>query len=663
MGVRKNNQINTKQDKNTEVTKIGTPPTWPLIKWGPWLAVFCTLIAYIPAIRADFVNWDDQDYATNNPLIHSFSDFSKFFTTPVQGNFHPLTMISLALNYAVSGLDPMSYHLVNVLLHLANVFLVYQFALVLMKDQVFIALATALLFGIHPMHVESVAWVSERKDVLYTFFFLLGFIHYLKYLDLDSRKHYGYCFLFFCLSILSKPAAIIFPAALLTLDLYRHRAFSFALIKDKVPFGIIAAIFLYLTLHAQTSAGATPTSEFYGWDKRVFFPFYGYMMYLYKFFIPTQLTAFYPLPPINEGLRATYYISPLVFAATAYWSWKSWKTHREVAFGFAFYLVTVFMVLQLFLVGSAIIAERYTYVPYIGLFMLFSSQLQRWFHHNMNMAYGLLGIFGFFCIILTYKHAGSWSTTATLWDNAIRSYPGAKAYTNRAYVFQQEGKWEKAIEHYTKSLQYNVIDAEVYYNMGVAHFNLNRDSLAIQSYTTALEYRKNYPDAYNGRGSVYARIGNKEKAYQDFNMAISIDSSYALAYKNRASSYFLENKYDEAIADFKRYVFYNEQDAEGWSNLCVAYLNKGDNAAAIKHCEEAIKRDPKFAKAYTNIGAAYINLNEFDKALNYLNQSFQMDSLSDENLKFLSLAHLKKGDTTKAYAVFEFAQKIKNQNK
>ncbi|MBK8956343.1 MAG: tetratricopeptide repeat protein [Saprospiraceae bacterium] len=652
-----------KEAANRNAVQTRSQNSFILESKGPWLlpaiAILLTLIGYLPALDADFVNWDDQDYASNNPLIHNFSDFLKFFTTPVQGNYHPLTMITLAFNYAISGLNPFSYHLLNILFHLANVFLVYQFILRLVPGRLFIAFSVALLFGVHPMHVESVAWVSERKDVLYTFFFLLGFINYLKYLDQHSRKHYVYCFLFFCLSILSKPAAIIFPAVLLTLDFYRNRKFDFAIIKDKIPFGIIAAFFLYLTLHAQTSAGATPTSEFYGWDKRIFFPFYGYMMYIYKMFFPVNLTAFYPLPPINESLKPAFYLAPFVFAWTALWSLRTWKKDRAVAFGFSFYLVNLFLVLQLFLVGSAIIAERYTYVPYIGLFFVCSWSLENFWGENKNRIYGIVLAAGIICTGLTFKHATSWQNTGSLWDNAIRSYPGAKAYTNRAYLYQQQGQLEKALQHYQLSLKYNVIDAEVYYNMGVIYYNTNRDSLALVSYGTALQYKPSYAEAFNGRGSVYARMGNSQKAYDDFNKCLSLDPNYALAYKNRASSYFLENKYDSAIADYKRYIKLNKSDVEGVSNLCVVYLNKGDNEEAIKVCDQAIQQDPKFAKAYTNAGAAYINLNNFPKAIEYLSKSFQLDSLSEENLKFLSLAYLKNGDSTKAYSIFEYAQRVK----
>lgn len=622
------------------------------------LVIFC-LISYWPAFGADFVNWDDQDYASNNKLIQSFSDFSKFFTTPVQGNYHPLTMISLALNYSISELNPFSYHLVNVLLHILNSVLVFYFIKKLEFNQ-FIAFTVALLFAVHPMHVESVAWVTERKDVLYTAFFIPGLIYYLNYIHSDNKKYLGIGFLFFLGSIMSKPAAIIFPAVLFLLDFYKERKWGVGLILEKIPFALVSAFLLYLTMHAQTSAGATPTSEFFGWDKRIFFPFYGYMMYLYKLVWPMNLTAFYPLPPINEALNKAYIIAPLIFLATAYWFVKTWKTEKVVGFGFGFYLINLAMVLQLFLVGSAIIAERYTYMPYIGPFLIISWYLNKRLLASPLKAYSLVCGLGLVLSVLSFRHSQSWTNTAALWDNAIKSYPGAKAYTNRAYVYQQNGQFDQAIEHYTKSLKYNVIDAEVYYNMAVIYFNQTRDSLSLEYYNKALQYREKYPDAYNGRGSVFARMNRHDLAFQDFERCLAINPEYALAYKNKASSYFLQNQYDSAIINFKRYVAIQKNDAEAYSNICVSYLNKGSNEEAIKACEEAISMDPKFAKAYTNMGAAYINLNQFDKALEYLNQSFKLDSLNDENLKFLSLAYLRNGDTTKAYSIFEYAQRMKS---
>ena len=185
-----------------------------------------TLLAFLPVLGADFVNWDDGDYSYENKFITNLFN-PEIWTRTVQGNYHPLTMFSMAINYAISGTNAWSYHLFNLLFHLINCVLVFRLAHLLFNKNNFIALVTAILFAIHPVHVESVAWVSERKDVLYGMFFLLGLISYVKYVDDHSKKHYVLAMLFMLLSLLSKPAAVIFPVALFSIDFLRSRKFNF----------------------------------------------------------------------------------------------------------------------------------------------------------------------------------------------------------------------------------------------------------------------------------------------------------------------------------------------------------------------------------------------------------------------------------------------------
>ena len=334
--------------------------------WMIGVALLFTLIAYIPSFTADFVSWDDGDYVTSNTMIRSFSNFNDFFTTPVQGNYHPLTMMSLALNYAISGDNAWSYHVLNVLLHLLNVFLVYLFIMALSKGNSIIAFTVAMLFGVHPMHVESVAWVAERKDVLYSFFFLLGMIYYLKYLDKISRESYFIILGLFVLSLASKPAAIVFPGVLFAIDFYRQRKFSMMLILEKIPFILLSGIFIFLAVHGQTKVGAVDTANVFGMGNRIFFATYAYMMYFIKMILPLNLAPLYPFPAINLPLPVTYFISPIFIIATAVLCYFTWKKDREITFGFGFFLINLLLILQLKIVGSAIIADRYTYIPYIG---------------------------------------------------------------------------------------------------------------------------------------------------------------------------------------------------------------------------------------------------------------------------------------------------------
>src|SRR6266478_1324159 len=198
----------------------------PQKKSSPWIVPFIlllTFLAYIPALRAGFVNWDDGDYIVDNLIVKDFANLKSILSTPVQGNYHPLTMLSMAINYQISGLNAWSYHLFNLVFNLINCFLVYRLVMLLSNRSIIIAFTTAILFGVHPMHVESVAWVSERKDVLYALFFLAGLISYTKYIDTSSGKHYVLTIVFLILSLLSKPAAVIFPLALFCIDLLRNR--------------------------------------------------------------------------------------------------------------------------------------------------------------------------------------------------------------------------------------------------------------------------------------------------------------------------------------------------------------------------------------------------------------------------------------------------------
>src|SRR6266404_6916919 len=242
-------------------------------RWAVPAILLVTFLAFIPALNAGFVNLDDNDYVTNNALLKNISDLKLLLTTPVQGNYHPLTMLSLFFNYMISGENAWSYHLFNLLFHLINCFLVFRLVLLLSNRNIVIAFTTAVLFGIHPMHVESVAWVSERKDVLYALFFLAGLISYTKYIDTSSGKHYVLTIVFLILSLLSKPAAVIFPLALFCIDLLRNRRINSKLFIEKIPFFILALALGILTMLGQKEAGATGLAPF-TMGTKILFGFY-----------------------------------------------------------------------------------------------------------------------------------------------------------------------------------------------------------------------------------------------------------------------------------------------------------------------------------------------------------------------------------------------------
>ena len=548
-----------------------------------------TLVAYLPAVKAEFVNWDDPDYTNKQTLAGFLSDYSLLFTKSIQGNFHPLTMFSLTLNYSLSGMDPWSYHLFNLLFHLANCLLVYRLALLLSNKNSIIAFTSAILFAIHPMHVESVAWVSERKDVLYGLFFILGLISYTKYVTTGSRKQYWYTALFLVLSLLSKPAAVIFPVALFCIDLLKKRKLSLRLFIEKIPFFLLVIPIGILTVLSQQKAGATGTGAF-SMGERILFVCYNFMMYIVKSIVPLNLSAFHPFPPTNKSLPVEYYLSPLFVITMAILFFYSLKRNRIVAFGLLFFLVNSLLIMQFFLVGSAIYADRYTYIPYIGLFFIAGWLIDRYANTKLSRAYAIIIPVTLVLSILTFRQAGIWQTSAKLWDNAIKVQPSSKAYDNRAVLFRDEKNYQKAIEYYTKAIHINVIDHEGYTNRGNVYFDLKQYDSAFQDFQKALSIKPDYYTAMDNLGALYGLRGQFDSAIIYLTRALSIKPDYAPAYRNRG----------------------------------LAYAQSGRNEEAIKDFEESLKTQPDDPDIINFIGACYLALKKYDQALSNINKAIEL---------------------------------------
>jgi protein O-mannosyl-transferase len=624
-------------------SKIVKPKATPIPNWHIPLILIITFIIYIPALSAGFVNWDDPDYVGGNSyLIRDLSRLPELFTTPVQGNYHPLTMFSLALNFAISGDNEWSYHLFNLIFHLVNCYLVYRLAFLLSKNNSIIALVTSLLFAIHPLHVESVAWISERKDVLYALFFIAGHITYTKYIDTTSKKQYWLTLLFVILSLMSKPAAVIFPVSLFCIDILRRRQFSFKLITEKIPFFIPAIIMGLLTINAQKTVGATG-EEYFGLGKNILFGFYGIMMYFVKMIIPFKLSAFYPFPPLNEKLPAIYFAAPifsLLLAAAAYFTWKK---YRFVAFGIAFYIVNLSLVLQIFSVGSAVIAERYTYVPYIGLFFIAGCLLDRYAKGNMTKAYAVIVPVTLIFSVLSFLQIQTWKSGETLWDNVIKNQPCSRAYSARATLFRRDANklrneadldknakreqeanlkyaeanknYQKAIGYYTEAVKLNAIDHESYNNRANIYMDQNKFDPALADYKQALNVKPNYYVSLDNMGALYARKGMFDSALYYFTKVLEQKPDYKPTYSNRAFTFMSLKRYDEAIKDWQRFLSYQPNDPDVTNTIGECYRMLGKNQEALGFINTAIQLNPQ-AAYFLNRSYTYKNLNNIENARN-----------------------------------------------
>ena len=254
-----NKRSDKSKNRKPVFLKIETPTNAFSMSKIIWMGaiLLLTLIAFYPSINCSFINWDDQFYVTDSKLIQSlsFENIKKIFSTEsvVALNYHPLTILSLAIDYHLGNLDPRQYHFTNLFIHILNTLLVFFFAYKLSDRKLIVGIFVSIFFGIHPMHVESVAWIAERKDVLYTFFFITGLLTYLSYSETKKKKFLVLTFIFFFLSVLSKAMAVVFPFVILLIDYYKARKVSLEVFVEKIPFFLISLIFGIFALRIQVN--------------------------------------------------------------------------------------------------------------------------------------------------------------------------------------------------------------------------------------------------------------------------------------------------------------------------------------------------------------------------------------------------------------------------
>ena len=485
--------------------------------------------AFAPSLQNDFTNWDDPIYVTESTLIRDLSGpgIRAIFTRYVQGNYHPLTILSLAVDYRMAGLTPRTYHLTNVALNAANAALVFWFAL-LLTGSLPVATVAGVFFGIHPLHVESVAWVSARKDLLYAFFFLGSCIAYVLSVRGEQIRwaRYLLALFLFLLALLCKGMAVPLPLALLLIDWYRRRPLTVRSLVEKSPFFLLALVLGIVAIVAQRQQGAIQKLTLYPFGERLLFATYGLMTYLWKAFVPVGLSALYPYPRGSLwSLPAVYYVSPVVMSILTVLCWRARRRVPLVAFGGAFFLLTVVLVLQLLPVGSAIIADRYTYVPYIGLGLALGASVTfpggQW-PGRIGLVVALLVAFGAMLFATTRARCRVWQDTTTLWTDVIHKDPSvAMAYKTLALMSIDRGDYSVAMAYLDHALAVDPHDAESWANRGNILFLTGRSDSAIASLNRALAINPSYPVALTSRGAIHFKRGEFEEARADFDRALS----------------------------------------------------------------------------------------------------------------------------------------------
>ncbi|MGP0045428.1 MAG: tetratricopeptide repeat protein, partial [Syntrophobacteraceae bacterium] len=717
------------------------------------------IIAFQQLSQCDFINYDDDEYVTENIHIqHGITTHAIrwAFTTGYAANWHPLTWMSHMLDVQLFGLKPRWHHLTNLLFHIANTLLLF-FVFHRMTKAPWRSAFVAALFALHPLHVGSVAWVAERKDVLSTFFWMLTMAAYIQYVehrteDGEQRSgdgerrtedegsfsgirpphsvfRYLAVLIFFALGLMAKPMLVTLPFVLLLLDYWplqrferrkspqdihtevnkpvstnkgkgkssrNHTAgsvpaldmmrgpirtlqsmlkeekpaahkYQWALVRplilEKIPLLALATLSCIVTFFVQKKEGAVIPIEAFPLGARIANALVSYIIYIRKTICPYDLAVFYPHPgllPLWQVLGAVLFLGAVSFAVI-----RTAKRFPCLAVGWLWFAGTLVPVIGIVKVGVQALADRYTYIPLIGLFVMAAwgiPELLRKWRYRKEALFASSALILACLLIVTWTQVGYWRNSIALYDHALKvTTRNDVMYYSRGCTYDKLGNHRQAIEDFDRAIEIKPQYAEAYIGRGAVYAKLGDYWKAVSDYDKAIEIDPKYAEAYNNRGVVYSKIGDHRQAISDHDRAIEINPQYAEAYIGRGAVYAKLGDYWKAISDYDRAIEINPEHAQAFSNRGFAYGKLGDHRRAISDYDRAIEFNPKYADAYDNRGAAYGELGNYRQAISDYDRAIEINPEYAEAYYNRGLAYGRFGDYRQAISDYDKAIEINPQ--
>ena len=539
-----------------------------------WVSIGVALavaLAYWPVYRFGFVRFDDPTYVTENPHVLSGLTWPAVkwaFTSGYGANWHPLTWMSHMLDVQLYGLDAAGHHATNVLLHAASTVLLLG-VLVRMTGALWRSTVVTALFGLHPIHVESVAWVAERKDVLSAFFWMVTLWAYTAYVRKPRPIRYGLVVASLALGLMAKPMVVTLPFALLLLDVWPLRRLDvggrlwtsmWPLVREKLPLFALSVASSVITFEVQRQGGTVASGLRLPLDERLGNALISYAVYIGKTLWPLHLAAYYPYP---RSLPTTsMLVSALCLFAITAGAIAALRRYPYVLVGWLWYLGTLVPTIGIVQVGTQAMADRYTYIPLIGIFIVLAwgipDILCRW-PQSRAPAFALASAAVVACVFGTTVQARYWESSMTLWKHAL----------------------EVTTDNYAAHTFYG--------NALAAQGNLDA---AIAEYTEAIRIRPDYPEAHNNLGPALASKGKLDDAIRHFAEAIRLRPNYADAHSNLGVALASQGKLDEAIAQYNEALRLDPDHGRARANLGLALQALGRTADAIRVLELALQMNP-----------------------------------------------------------------------
>ena len=607
------------------------------VRLVPLLAAAAAFLVFLPALDCGFVAWDDPQGFLANTHYRGFGveNLRWMATTTYLGNYQPLSWLSSAVDYKLWGLNPFGYHLGNLLFHAANAVLLYFVCLMLSPAlgaegaepgrpptrgpaipsgwPSVAALLGSLFWSVHPLRVESVAWATERRDVLSAFFYLLTLLCYVRWTRSDQRRWWWTALVAYFLSLLSKAMGMTLPVALLILDAYPLRRLSWGAVKEKLPFFVLAAAAAGMGYWGQAAAKATLSWDQFGFLERLARSAYASVFYLEKTFIPVGLSPFYEMHlPLNP-FAPRFVWSALAACLLAVLVWRWAKRLPGLAAAAAFYAVSVAPVLGLVAVGNHLAADRYTYIPSLGFSVLAAGALARVLASERPRlrAAVLAGavLLAAALAALTWRQCGFWKDTDSLWGRVLALAPDtAAAHHNLGTALAAKGDYAAGVRRYRRALTLQPHSplvreslADALYNQGNAALRAQRPQDAVRLYQEALAVAPGLAETYNNLGLALAQAGRSAEARPQYLRALGLRPGFAAARYNLGNALSDLGRLSEAQDEYEKALKLDQDLLDARFNLANILARQGRWREAAAQYRAVLARSPAFPGAQENL--------------------------------------------------------------
>lgn len=648
------------------------------------LLALVTVVAYLPVMDNNFINLDDPAYVTQNPHVRAglTGDALRWALVSVEhGNWHPLTWLSHELDCQLYGLNPAGHHLTSLAFHVTNTLLVFLLLLNLTLRR-WPSMFVALLFGLHPMHVESVAWVAERKDVLSGFFFLLTLLIYARYVEVQKtqprigRTLYGASLGMFALGLMAKPMLVTVPFVLCLLDYWPLQRFRFPLSSqpaemlrrlalEKVPFLLLTGLSCAVTIFAQAKGYAVVSTNDLPLETRLEHVPIAYGWYLLKLFCPNNLSVYYPFHYASVDSTLAAGGLALLVAITGLTVWLARKQPFLLA-SWLWFLGTLIPVIGLVQVGQQAYANRYTYLPYIGLFIMLAWGLHA-FLSGRTWGKPVLGSISVLitavCFLLTREQVRAWNNDLTLYHQALaQDQKNEFAWYGLGLESMARGDLDQATEEFKKTTDLNPGFNMGWNSLGLIYFRQGKNDEAINAFQAGvLNGGQLVPALLFNRAAVYSKTGKFKEAIEDLQRSLELNPQSAIAHASLGRSYWSDQQTERAAAEFEAALQLQPDMAD--AKLCLALIRAGagQTAESITNYRAVLALDTNSLIALNNLAwalatATNANLRNGQEAVQLASRACELTKYQDTiYIGTLAAAYAESGDFERAIATAQRA--------